>query len=78
MRLCYVVAVHGDGKEGPPFYTAYIEGLGGKQVEGQRLFPVAAQDDRLPHVSDPVPSHSSCRVSQAIKDKEEIIYQADV
>jgi hypothetical protein len=28
IRLCYVVAVHGDGKGGPPFHTAYIEGLG--------------------------------------------------
>jgi hypothetical protein len=29
MRLVYVVVVHGDGKGGPPFYTAYLEGLGG-------------------------------------------------
>jgi hypothetical protein len=42
--LGYVVAVHGYGKVGPPFYTAYLEGFGGKQVEGHRLFPVAAQD----------------------------------
>jgi hypothetical protein len=42
MLLGYVVAVHGDGKGGPPFYIAYLEGLGGKQVKGQRLFPVAA------------------------------------
>jgi hypothetical protein len=48
MLLGYVVAVHGDGKGGPPFYTAYLEGLGGKQVEGQRLFPMAAQDDQPP------------------------------
>jgi hypothetical protein len=27
MQLGYVVAVHGDGKGGPPFYTAYLEGL---------------------------------------------------
>jgi hypothetical protein len=33
MRLGYVVAVHGDGKGGPPFYTAYLEGIGEKQVE---------------------------------------------
>jgi hypothetical protein len=46
--LGYVVTVHGDGKGGPPFYTAYLEGRGGKQVEGQRLFPVAAQDDQPP------------------------------
>jgi hypothetical protein len=71
MRLGYVVAVHGDGKGGPPFYTAYLEGLEGKQVEGQRLFPVAAQDDQPPHMSAPVPSHSSSRDSQARKDKKE-------
>jgi hypothetical protein len=35
MHLGYVVAVHGDGKGGPPFYTAYLEELGEKQVEGQ-------------------------------------------
>jgi hypothetical protein len=29
MRLGYVVAVHGDGKGDHPFYTAYLEGLGG-------------------------------------------------
>jgi hypothetical protein len=28
MRLVYVVEVHGDGKGGPHFYTAYMEGLG--------------------------------------------------
>jgi hypothetical protein len=28
MRLWYVVAVHGYGKGGPPFYTAYLEGPG--------------------------------------------------
>jgi hypothetical protein len=47
MCLGYVVVFHGDGKGGPPFYTSYLERLGGKQVEGQRLFPVAAQDDQL-------------------------------
>jgi hypothetical protein len=34
MRLGYVFAVRGDGKGGTPLYTAYLEGLGGKQVEG--------------------------------------------
>jgi hypothetical protein len=71
MRLGYVVAVHVDGKGGPPFYTAYLEGLGEKQVEGQRLFPVSAQDDQLPPVSAQVTSHSSSRASQARKDKKE-------
>jgi hypothetical protein len=59
VRLCYDVAVHGDGKGDPPFYTAYLEGLGGKQVEGQRLFPVAAQDDQpllCPPQSHPSPT----------------------
>jgi hypothetical protein len=64
MILGYVVAVHGDGKGGPPFYTAYLERFGGKQVEGHRLFPVAAQYDHPP-VSVPVPSHSSSRTSQS-------------
>jgi hypothetical protein len=45
MCLGYVVAVHGDGKGGPPFHAAYLEGLGEKQVEGQRIFPVAAQEE---------------------------------
>jgi hypothetical protein len=35
MLLGYAVAVHGDGTVGPPFYTAYLEELWGKQVEGQ-------------------------------------------
>jgi hypothetical protein len=51
--LGYVVAGHGDGKGGPPFYTAYLEGLGGKQVEGQQLFPVADQDDQPPPLCPP-------------------------
>jgi hypothetical protein len=67
----YVVAVHGDGKGGPPFYTAYLEGFGGKQVEGHILFPVAAQDNQHPPVSGLVPSHSSSRTSQARKDRKE-------
>jgi hypothetical protein len=54
MILGYVVTIHGDEKVGPPFYTAYLEGFGEKQVEGHRLFPVAAQDDHPP----PCPSHS--------------------
>jgi hypothetical protein len=48
MILGYVVSVHGDGKEGLPFYTAYLEGFGGKQVEGHRLCPVVAQDYHPP------------------------------
>jgi hypothetical protein len=28
IRLGYVVAIHGDRKGGPPFYKAYLEGLG--------------------------------------------------
>jgi hypothetical protein len=48
MILVYVVAVHGDGKGGTHFYTTYLEGFRGKQVEGHRLFPVAAQDDQPP------------------------------
>jgi hypothetical protein len=48
MRLVYVVAVHGDRKGRPPFYTAYLKGLGEKQAEGQRLFTVAAQEEQPP------------------------------
>jgi hypothetical protein len=70
MILGYVVSVHGDGKEGLPFYTAYLEGFGGKQVEGHRLFPVVAQDDHPP-LSAPLPPHSFYRSSQARKDKKE-------
>jgi hypothetical protein len=70
MIIGYVVTFHGDGKGGPPFYTAYLEGFGGKQVEGHRLFPVAAQDDQPSPVPAPVPSHSSSRDSQARKDRK--------
>jgi hypothetical protein len=70
-----VVTVHGDKKGHPPFYTAYLEGFGEKQVEGHWLFPVAAQDDPPPRppvsVPVPVPSHSSSRTSQARKDRKE-------
>jgi hypothetical protein len=75
MILGYVVAVHGDGKGGPPFYTAYLEGFGGKQVEEHRIFPVAAQDDQPPPVSVPFPSHSSSRTSQARKENKEYLKQ---
>jgi hypothetical protein len=37
--LGYYVAVFGDGEGGGPFRTVYLEGLGEKQIEGQRLFP---------------------------------------
>jgi hypothetical protein len=80
MHLGYVFAVHGDGKGGPPFYTAYLEGLGGGggQVEGQRLFPMAAQDDQPPLVYAPFPSNSSYRASRsrkANKEKKEYLKQ---
>jgi hypothetical protein len=71
MRVVYVVEVHGDGKVGPPFYTSYLEGLGEKQVEGQRLFPFSAQEEQDPPAYVPVPPHSSSRASQARKDKKE-------
>jgi hypothetical protein len=72
MRVDYVVAVHGDGdgKGGPPFYTSYLEGLGEKHFEGQRLFSVAAQEEQPTPVRAPVPFHSSSRASQAKKDKK--------
>jgi hypothetical protein len=48
MIVGHVLTVHGDGKGCPPFYTAYLEGFGEKQVEGHRLFSVAAQNDQPP------------------------------
>jgi hypothetical protein len=71
MHLGYAVAVHGDGKGGPTFYIAYLEGLGEKQVEVHRIFLVADQEDQLPPVPVPVSSHSSSRASQAKRDKQE-------
>jgi hypothetical protein len=71
MHVGYVVPVHGDGKGFPPFYIAYLEGLGEKQVEGQRLFPVTVQEEQPLPVSVPVPSHYSSRVYQSKKDKKE-------
>jgi hypothetical protein len=79
MRLGYVVAVHGYGKGGPPFYTAYLEGLGQKQVEVQRLFPVDAQEEYPPCVrSSPIPLFFQGLSSQERQKGEEGISQADV
>jgi hypothetical protein len=50
MILGYVVAVHGDGKGGHPFYTADLEGFGGNRLK-EFFFPVAAQDDQPPLLS---------------------------
>jgi hypothetical protein len=55
MILRYVVAVHGDMKGGRPFYTAYLEEFGEKEVKGHQLFPVAAQDDKPPPCVRPSP-----------------------
>jgi hypothetical protein len=38
MHLDYGVAVHGDGKGGPPFYTAYLEGLGKNRLKDSDCF----------------------------------------
>jgi hypothetical protein len=38
MLLGYVVAVRGGGKGGPPFYTAYLEGLGGNRLKYSDFF----------------------------------------
>jgi hypothetical protein len=48
-----------------------MEGLGENQVEGQRFFPVAAQEEQVPPLTVPVPSHSYSRASQAKKNKQE-------
>jgi hypothetical protein len=70
-HLGYVVAVHGDGKGGPHYYTAYLEELEEKQAEGQRLFPVDTQEEYPSPMPAPVSSHSSSRASQATKYKKE-------
>jgi hypothetical protein len=70
MRLGYVVAVHGDGKGGPPFYTAYLEGLGKNRLKDSECFQWLLQMISPP-VSAPVPSHSSSRASQYRKEKKE-------
>jgi hypothetical protein len=46
-----------------------VEGFGETQIEEQRLFPVASQEEHVPPVSVPVRSHSSFRASRAKKDK---------
>jgi hypothetical protein len=81
MCVGYVVAVHGDRKGGPPFYTSYLEGLGGEQVEGQRLFTVAAQEEHPypPCVRpSPIPLFSLGISRQKRQKEEEGISQADV
>jgi hypothetical protein len=80
MILGYDVAVHGDGKGGPPFYTVYLEGFGGKQVEGHQLFHVAAQDDQPPPLCPPQ-SHPTLLpgpLKPEMKKGEERVSQVDV
>jgi hypothetical protein len=79
MILGYIVAVHGDGKGGPPFYTSYLKGFGGKQVDCHRLFPVAAQDDHPPCVRpSPIPLFFQGLLIQKGQKGEERVSQADV
>jgi hypothetical protein len=65
-----VVSVHGDGKGGPTFYTAYLEGFGEKQVEVHDCF-LWLLKMISPPFSSPVPPPPSSRASQARKDKKE-------
>jgi hypothetical protein len=49
-----------------------LEGFGGKQIEGQRLFPVTSQEEHVPPPMPAplqLPSHSSSMTSQSKKDK---------
>jgi hypothetical protein len=69
MLLGYVVTVHGDGKGVPPFYTAYLEGLGENRFKDSDCFLWLIKMISPPPVSSPVPSQSSSRTSQARKDK---------
>jgi hypothetical protein len=80
MILGYVVAVHGDGKVGPPFYTAYLEGLGGKQVEGHRFFSCGCSRWSAPPCVHPstIPLFFQGLSSHKGQKGEERVYQADV
>jgi hypothetical protein len=71
MRLGYVVTVHVDKEGGAPFYTVNLEGFGEKHIEGQHLFPVASDSQKVhaPPVSVQVPSNSTSKISQAKKDR---------
>jgi hypothetical protein len=71
MRLWYAVAVHGDGKGVPPFYTAYLEELDENRLRESGFFLLLLKRNTPTPVSIPVPYHSSSRVSQAKKDKKE-------
>jgi hypothetical protein len=71
MLLGYVFAVHGDGKRGPPFYTAYLEGLGGDRLKDSDFFLWLLKMISPPPVSAQIPSHYSSRASQAREDKKD-------
>jgi hypothetical protein len=80
MRLGYVVAVHRDGKGGPPFYLAYIEGLGGgDRLKDSDYFLWHLQMISPPCVHPiPIPLFFQYLSSQKRQKGQEIISQADV
>jgi hypothetical protein len=48
MHIGSVMDVHRDGEGGTTFYTVNLEGVGGVQTEGERLFPVASNSSQGP------------------------------
>jgi hypothetical protein len=80
MRLGYWDAVHRDRKGGPPFYTEYLEGLGEKQVEGQRLFLLLLKSNTPPPFvrSSTIPLFFQGISSQERQKGKKGIPQADV
>jgi hypothetical protein len=78
MLLGYVVAVHGDGKGGPPFYTAYFEGLGENRLKDSDYFLWLLKMISPPCVlPSPIPFFFQGLSSQKRQKGEEIISQAD-
>jgi hypothetical protein len=80
MILGYVVAVHGDGKGGPPFYTAYIEGVGGDRLKDINCFMWLLKMITPPPCvhPGPIPVFFQGLSSQKRQKGEERVSQADV
>jgi hypothetical protein len=80
MRLGYVVAVRGNEKGGPPFYTAYLEGLGENRLRYSDSIMCVLKRNTLPPYVRPSPIPLFFQgISRQIRQKRgEIISQADV
>jgi hypothetical protein len=72
IHLGYVVEVHVDGGGGSLYYTVNLEGIGEKQTEGHRLFPVASDSQEKLSPPDPpkAPSNTTSKSSQSKKDRK--------